>query len=307
MGHVVEDIAAAELVYAAALETRAGTAGRAVGSAGAQGTRHRPARGLLDPRPAPQAHDSLAPPGASHNWLPEEEWVGRHWIPFDEQALKAELGLEGRDLHAYLYNDHRTLAALTDDPQALADRLVAPWQGISDAHRAMLRERTLRILTQGHLAQHMFFHVFHGAALHTASNELLGMDAASYRHHREEQLSYVEIARRGGDLGRAAQDGHAGPLRRSTAATGSSGSRRGRRRPIASSPAAARGSTAGSRRPPPGDDPANPYGKNRFLHGVHAVGWPATAAQRRADDLRVDRFRRALPKSCWPVPPRWSP
>ena len=141
------------------------------------------------------AHDSLAPLGASHNWLPEEEWVGRHWIPFDEQALKAELGLKGRDLHAYLYNDHRTLAALSDDPQALADRLVAPWQGITDAHRAVLRERTLRILTQGHLAQHMFFHVFHGAALHMASNELLGMDAASYRHHREEQLSYVEIAR----------------------------------------------------------------------------------------------------------------
>ena len=48
-----------------------------------------------------QAHDSLAPLGASHNWLPEEEWVGRHWIPFDEQALKAELGLKGRNLHAY--------------------------------------------------------------------------------------------------------------------------------------------------------------------------------------------------------------
>ena len=83
------------------------------------------------------AHDSLAPPGASHNWLPVEEWVGRHWIPFDEQALKAELGLTRRDLHAYLYNDHRVLAALTDDPQALADRLVAPWQGISDTHRAV--------------------------------------------------------------------------------------------------------------------------------------------------------------------------
>ena len=54
-------------------------------------------------------------------------------------------------------------------------------------------------------------------------------------------------------------------------------------------------------------DPGNPYGKNRFLHGAHAVGWPATAAQRRTDDLRVDRFRRALPKSCWPIPPRWSP
>ena len=58
------------------------------------------------------AHDSLAPAAASHNWLPEEEWVTRHWIPFDEQALKAALGLRRRDLQGYLYNDHRALATL---------------------------------------------------------------------------------------------------------------------------------------------------------------------------------------------------
>jgi hypothetical protein len=252
------------------------------------------------------AHDSLAPLGASHNWLPEEEWVGRHWIPFDEQALKAELGLKRRDLHAYLYNDHRTLAALSDDPQALADRLVAPWQGITDAHRTVLRERTLRILTQGHLAQHMFFHVFHGAALHTASNELLGMDAASYRHHREEQLSYVEIARRGGVPAERLKTG----LQTLFEVDRRDGIERLEAWPSEAERILVRRGAwldCWIRRPPPGDDPANPYGKNRFLHGAHAAGWPTTAAQRRADDLRVDRFRRALPKSCWPIPPRWSP
>ena len=148
------------------------------------------------------AHDSLAPAGASHNWLPAEEWVGRHWIPFDEQALKAALGLRRRDLHAYLYNDHRVLAdprtRARPEPRALADRLVAPWQGISDEHRAMLRERTLRILTQGHLAQHMFFHVFHGAGAAPVSMELLGMYVGVLSTFARTELSYLEIASRGG-------------------------------------------------------------------------------------------------------------
>ena len=57
-----------------------------------------------------RAHDSLAPAGAGHNWLPDEEWVHRHWLPFDERELEAALGLRGRELEAYLYDDHHTLA-----------------------------------------------------------------------------------------------------------------------------------------------------------------------------------------------------
>jgi hypothetical protein len=247
-----------------------------------------------------RAHDSLAPRGASHNWLPTEEWVARHWIPFDEQALKAELGLKGRDLHAYLYNDHRTLAALSDDPEALADRLVAPWQGIGDEHRALLRERTLRILTQGHLAQHMFFHVYHGAPIH----RLFGPETHAHRSASGE--TYAELALRHG-IGLAAV--------KTWLATEFETDRRDGVERLEAWPSEADRLTARRlswlhcwlTRPPPGQDPANPYGKNRFLHGAHAAGWPATASQRREDDRRVDRFRRALPKSCWPIPPRWSP
>jgi hypothetical protein len=255
------------------------------------------------------AHDSLAPVGASHNWLPDEEWVGRHWLPFDEQALKAELGLRRRDLHAYLYNDHHVLADLALarglSPAELADRLVAPWQGVSDEHRAVLRERTLRVLTQGHLAQHMFFHVFHGAPVHRFSMELLGMDAESYRHLREEKRSYLEIARHGGIAAETLVAGLSGlfetdrrdGIERLEAWPSESDRIRSRR---------AAWLQCWLSRPPPGDDPANPYGKNRFLHGLHPAGWPASTAERGADAARVARVRRAIPPSCWPIPPRWS-
>src|SRR5215210_725563 len=82
------------------------------------------------------AHDSLAPPGARHTWLPEEDWVAFHWNPFDEQVLKRALGLRGRELEAYLYDDHRTLAELATrrgiDVERLADDLVAPWPAQTD-------------------------------------------------------------------------------------------------------------------------------------------------------------------------------
>ena len=253
-----------------------------------------------------EAHDSLAPLGRLAQ-LAARGGVGRPPLgPVRRAGAEGRARLGGaRPARLPLQRPPHARRA-DRDPQALADRLVAPWQGISDAHRALLRERTLRILTQGHLAQHMFFHVFHGAALHTASNELLGTDAATYRHHREEQLSYVEIARRGGVPAERLRPA-CRPCSNSTGEKGSSASSPGRRRPAGCSRARNAWVDCWLRSPPPGDDPANPYGKNRFLHGAHAVDWPATAAQRRTDDLRVDRFRRALPKSCWPIPPRWSP
>jgi hypothetical protein len=75
------------------------------------------------------AHDSLAPRGAGHHWTPNEEWVRRHWIPFDVRTLKRELGLPGQALEAYLYDDHHTLATLASarglHVGELTDRLVA--------------------------------------------------------------------------------------------------------------------------------------------------------------------------------------
>jgi hypothetical protein len=73
----------------------------------------------------------MAPPGAPHQWLPGDQWLQSHWIPFDQRDLERALGLHGRGLEAYLVNDHNTLAALARrrgvdvDVEQLADDLVA--------------------------------------------------------------------------------------------------------------------------------------------------------------------------------------
>ena len=256
-----------------------------------------------------QAHDSLAPPGSPHNWLPDEEWVHRHWVPFDEQTLKARLGLRGLELQAYLYDDHRTLAMLAGerglDVDRLADELVAPWQGISAAQRSLLRARTLQILTQGHLAQHMFFHVFHGRHLNPSAHDLFGMRGPRYRALRADGLTLVQIARRGGVSQRRLRSG----IRLLIEADARDGVARQEAWPAESAQIVRRTLAwlpCWISRPAASLDPTNPYGKSLQLHGRHAAPWPATARERRSDELRVDRWLRRMPISCWTRPPIWS-
>ena len=133
-----------------------------------------------------RAHDSLASPGAMHTWLPGEKWVSSHWVPFEEQALKRALRLRGRQLEAYLYNDHHTPAALAArrgvGVDVLAERLLDPWRatGASPARLARLHDHTLRILTQGHLAQHVFYHVFHGVPVVEHAPAVFGVSGPEY-------------------------------------------------------------------------------------------------------------------------------
>jgi hypothetical protein len=253
------------------------------------------------------AHDSLAPVGVAHNWLPNEEWVHRHWIPFDERELARALGLGRRELEAYLYNDHNTLAALAQargaELEALVERLLAAWGDVPQLD--VLRERTLRLLTQGHLAQHVFFHVFHGVWLEPHADHVFGMPADAYRGLREDGATYAEIADAGG-MPLAALRDH---VVRSFVANRDEGIARGEASPAQSGHILSRTMQrldCWLRRPPAGVDPGNPYGKNRFLHGRHEAGWPTTPAERRADQRRVERVRRGLERACWPHPPRWA-
>ena len=253
------------------------------------------------------AHDSLAPAGAGHNWLPDEEWVHRHWLPFDERELEAALGLRGRELEAYLYDDHHTLAGLARSRgvsvNGLADRLLAGWG--DGSQRAVLRERTVRVLTQGHLAQHVFFHVFHGLELHPHAEHLFGMPADAYRALRDDGASYAEIAR-AGQVPLSVLRGHVVEVARADRREGVA---RGEAWPAEAARIGARTRArldCWLRRPPAALDRANPYGKNRLLHGSHAAGWPSTAGERRANERRVERFRSRLERSCWPHPPRWN-
>lgn len=260
--------------------------------------------------PEASAHDSLAPPGAPHTWLPNEGWVMRHWVPFDERALTTRLGLRPRELEAYLYDDHRALADLARargiDPAQLRDALVAPWRPlVGDAQYELLRGRTERMLTQPHLAQHVLFHVFHAGMLAHDPLGTFGLPVDTVRRMRLDGLTPLEVAARGGAPAAAV---HAGLLHffRQEQDEGD--------RQQAAWPGEARRILARQaarlpcwlRSPRPGPDPANPYGKAKLWHGEHSRAWPRTRRQRLANERRVERLRRRLRRGCWPRPHAWS-
>jgi DNA-binding CsgD family transcriptional regulator len=153
------------------------------------------------------AHDSKAPRGAHHHWLPNEAWSHKHWVPYDESRLYALLGIDTPTLFKWLADDHHTLAQLARrrgvNPRTLARRLMAPRRSsLSAAKYRVLLERAERTVTEGHLAQHVFFHVFHGSHLngHETGHitHLFGVSRAEYNRLRQKGLSPFEIAERNG-------------------------------------------------------------------------------------------------------------
>src|SRR3954466_2730177 len=105
--------------------------------------------------------DSLAPNGAPAHWLPPEPWVYNHWLPFDERRLYRLLGITREQLWQQLRDDHRTLSELASthgwpEPARLAATLVAPERArVGAAQATVLQARAERVITQGHLAQHL--------------------------------------------------------------------------------------------------------------------------------------------------------
>jgi hypothetical protein len=150
--------------------------------------------------PNAAARDSEAPRGASHRWLPCEDWVMHHWVPYDERRLFALLGYRRAAVLRWLRDDrHHTLAQLARrqgrDPERLADALVAPSASrATPEHHAELRRRALRTLTQGHLAQHLFFHPYHQPAIALRARSLFGVSALSYQRRRLLGRSPAQIA-----------------------------------------------------------------------------------------------------------------
>jgi Tol biopolymer transport system component/plastocyanin len=149
-----------------------------------------------------KSNDSLAPPDAPPHWLPPEPWVYNHWLPYDEGRLYALLHVTRERLWRQLRDDHRNVAQLAArhgwrDPERLAAALVAPWRGqIGAARVAVLRGRALRTLTQGHLAQHLFFHSLHQFAIPSRAPQIFGLSDAAFRDVRRTlELSPLTIAR----------------------------------------------------------------------------------------------------------------
>lgn len=142
------------------------------------------------------AHDSLAPPGAHHNWLPTYDWVLLHWVPFDEADLDRRLGVDTPALYEWLSDDHHTLAQLVRrkglEPRQLVEDLIAPYGATP-----LLRRHARRMFSQGHLAQHVIFHVYHGPHVSHHAWEILGVSRARFLRLRQRRLTPLQIAARG--------------------------------------------------------------------------------------------------------------
>jgi Tol biopolymer transport system component len=159
-------------------------------------------RGGADGRPiVTRSADSDAPANAPAHWLPPEAWVYNHWLPYDETRLYRLLGITRVGLWEQLRDDRRTLAQLAarhgwPDAGRLAAALVAPQAGpVSPSRLATLQHRALRTITQGHLAQHVFFHSLHQFAIASEAPAIFGVSDVEFRRLRRAELSPLAIAR----------------------------------------------------------------------------------------------------------------
>jgi hypothetical protein len=157
---------------------------------------------LLTAAPA-RAADSLAPRGAPRDWLPHEDWVLEHWLPYNQNMLFQILGVNLEQVREYFQSAPNapavpTLAALARsrglNVRRLANELVAAWHPrVSRGQYALLLNRALRTLTQGHLLQHMLFHPFHDTALFRASPQVFGVTPHELNLDLAQQMSHAEI------------------------------------------------------------------------------------------------------------------
>ena len=174
----------------------------------------------LPAKPQTVSLDSDAPPGSPPHWLPGERWVMQHWLPYDERRLYSLLGVDRGAIWRMLRDDTRNLAQLAQDrgwePAALARELVAPWRGkLRNPERlALLERRALRTLTQGHLAQHLFFHSLHQEAIPSHATKIFGVASrAEWSTLRRSELSPLQICRLNGLPRGHAQEQAAATLR----------------------------------------------------------------------------------------------
>ncbi len=160
---------------------------------------------LLVAAPAAGAQDSLAPKGALPHWLPTEKWVYEHWLPFDEgrlyQLLQADRKAIWRHLRDDAAHDLEQLGRRRGyTPERLAAALVAPRAGtVSPTTLRTLRARAYRVLTQGHMSQHILFHSLHQRTIPLAAPRLFGTSSVEeYLQLRRAELSPLQIGRQHG-------------------------------------------------------------------------------------------------------------
>jgi Tol biopolymer transport system component len=175
-------------------------------------------------KPQTTSLDSDAPPGSPPHWIPGDPWVMEHWLPYDETRLYELLGVDRGDVWRWLRDDTRPLAELARqkgwDPEDLAKALVEPWRGKlkKPSQLAVLQERALKTLTQGHMSQHMFFHSLHQDAIPSHATQIFGVaNRIEWSSLRRSEMSPLEICRLNGISRGAAQTAAEARLRHAAA------------------------------------------------------------------------------------------
>ena len=117
-----------------------------------------------------------------------------HWLPYDEARLYRLLRTDRAAVRRWLRDDRRhTLGQVARrrglEPEGLADALVPSGDPV-------LRQRALRTITQGHLAQHVLFHSFHQPAVALEARRIFGVSALDYRRLRLNGRSPASIGAR---------------------------------------------------------------------------------------------------------------
>jgi hypothetical protein len=136
--------------------------------------------------------------------------VGSGWLQYDEARLYELVHTDRAEVDAWL-DDHRTLGQLArkrgwSSQRRLAHALVAPrLHSVRPAMRPVLERRALETLTQGHLSNHVIFHVFHTPAIADHARTIFGLRPSTFRHLRDSGLSPTTIAQRGGRTRAGAQ------------------------------------------------------------------------------------------------------
>lgn len=169
--------------------------------------------------PIPRPPDSDAPPGSPPHWLPADHWVHHHYTPFDEVTLYKLLGTSRDGMWEWLRDDNRTIEQLAarkgyDDVGTFSDLLLASRADeVSPEMLDKLRSRTLRLLRQGHLAQHVLFHSLHQESGPDAARRLFGVTTTEFQSLRRLDIGPLQIGRRHGRTRAQMQKGLEGELK----------------------------------------------------------------------------------------------
>lgn len=145
-----------------------------------------------------QSKDSLAPKTAGDRWLPCEPWVMYHWNPLDMPKFYERTGIRQTELYRWMRDDdHHTFAGVLEsqglDPEKVIADSLATTVATTPRMRATLKARAERLLTQGHLAQHVFFHWFHNPSIRQHSRAIYSMAPWDYARARRMGFTPAQI------------------------------------------------------------------------------------------------------------------